>query len=338
MLLNNTSSFEQNPKPLHMVDIPIPIPVEKEILIKIKACGVCHTELDEIEGRATPSFFPIILGHQIAGIVAQNGANANKFKPGDRVGVGWIFSSCGKCSFCLSGLENLCSDFKATGKDANGGYAEYICVPEVSAFIIPNQFSDAEAAPLLCGGAIGYRSLKLANIRDGQTLGLTGFGASGHQVLQLSKFMYPSSKVFVFSRSEKESRFAMTLGADWAGLTDQTPPELTDSIIDTTPAWKPIVMALQFLKPGGRLVINAIRKEDADKDQLLTMNYRQHLWMEKEIKSVANITRKDIEEFLPLAAAMNLKPTVTTIALEDANQALFDLKKGGLHGAQVLVV
>ena len=182
MILNGTAALNKNAKPLQLTDVPMPVPKANEILIRVKVCGVCHTELDEIEGRAVPLFFPIILGHQIVGEVMINGGNAGKYKVGERVGVGWIFSSCGNCGFCRNGLENLCKDFKATGKDANGGYAEFVCVPEASAFAIPAQFADAEAAPLLCGGAIGYRSLKLANMCDGQILGLTGFGASGHQV------------------------------------------------------------------------------------------------------------------------------------------------------------
>lgn len=338
MMLHAVTSFEKNENPLLLAEVPVSIPKEKEILIKVKTCGLCHTELDEIEGRTAPSFIPIIPGHQIVGIVAEKGKAVSKYNVNDRVGVGWFFSACGTCKYCLNGLENLCSSFMATGRDVNGGYAEYICVPESSAFIIPDGFTDAEAAPLLCGGAIGYRSLKLANIRNGDTLGLTGFGASGHQVLQLAKYLYPLSKVFVFSRNENEQKFALSLGADWAGDTSSRPPELLNSIIDTTPAWKPVVESLNLLKAGGRLVINAIRKEDKDKDYLLNLNYQQHLWMEKEIKSVANITSRDIEEFLPIAAKMKLKPTIVTYSLEHANKALLEIKRGSSYGAKVLVI
>lgn len=338
MMLHAVTSLEKNEHPLQFAEVPVPIPKDNEILIKVKACGVCHTELDEIEGRTAPSFFPVIPGHQVVGIVSGKGKAVTKFTMNDRAGVGWFYSACGKCEYCMKGLENLCSSFKATGRDVNGGYAEYISVPEDSAFHIPEGFTDSEAAPLLCGGAIGYRSLKLANIRNGDTLGLTGFGASGHQVLQLSKYMYPASKVFVFSRNEEEQQFALSLGADWAGDISSKPPELLSAVIDTTPAWKPIVESLGFLKAGGRLVINAIRKEDKDREQLLKLDYRQHLWMEKEIKSVANITTRDIEEFLQIAAVMNLKPTVITYPLEDANKALLDLKRGFSHGAKTLII
>ena len=338
MMLHAVISLDKDENPLRLAEIAVPVPKENEILIKVSACGVCHTELDEIEGRTAPSFFPVIPGHQVVGIVIRKGKAVSKFEKNDRVGVGWFFSACGKCEYCMTGLENLCSSFMATGRDANGGYAEYICVPESSAFIIPDGFTDAEAAPLLCGGAIGYRSLMLANIKNGDTLGLTGFGASGHQVLQLSKYLYPCSKVFVFSRNEKEQQFALSLGAEWAGDTSTQPPELLSAIIDTTPVWKPVIESLGFLKAGGRLVINAIRKEDKDKEQLLKLDYQQHLWMEKEIKSVANITARDIEEFLQIADVMNLKPTVTTYPLEDANKALLELKRGTSNGAKVLII
>ena len=338
MILHAVTSFDKNENSLQLAEVSVPAPKENEILIKVKACGVCHTELDEIEGRTAPSFFPVIPGHQIVGIIAEKGNAVSKYKVNDRVGVGWFFSACGKCEYCKKGLENLCHSFRATGRDVNGGYAEYISVPEGSAFLIPDGFTNEEAAPLLCGGAIGYRSLKLANISNGDTLGLTGFGASGHQVLQLAKYLYPDFKVFVFSRNEKEQQFALSLGADWAGDISSKPPELLSAIIDTTPVWKPVVESLRVLKAGGRLVINAIRKEDRDKDYLLNLNYQQHLWMEKEIKSVANITTKDIEEFLLIAARMNLKPTFTTYPLEDANKALLDLKRGTSHGAKVLVI
>ena len=260
------------------------------------------------------------------------------FEIGDRVGVAWIFSSCGKCKFCLSGNENLCPDFKATGRDANGGYAQYMTVSGDFAYPIPDVFSDTEAAPLLCAGAIGYRSLRLTNLQDGQNLGLTGFGASGHLVLKMVKFKYPNSKIFVFARSVKERVFAMELGAYWAGDTTDLAPEKLNCIIDTTPVWKPIVEALKNLKPGGRLVINAIRKEEIDKTDLLNLNYPQHLWMEKEIKSVANVARQDVDEFLELAAQIPIKAETQEYALGEANKALLELKERKIRGAKVLTI
>jgi propanol-preferring alcohol dehydrogenase len=204
------------------------------------------------------------------------------------------------------------------------------------AYLIPDMLSDAETAPLLCAGAIGYRSLRLANIGDGNSLGLTGFGSSAHLVLKMVRHSYASVGVFVFARSEQERVFAKELGAAWAGDTLDTPPQKLDAIIDTTPVWKPDVEALSHLEPGGRLVINAIRKEDTDKDALLGLNYPEHLWMEKEIKSVANVTRRDVSEFLQLAVEMRIRPEVEEYPLIDANRALAELKSGHIRGAKVL--
>ena len=338
MVLKGISSFKENREPLQMLDLPVPIPGNREVLIKVSTCGVCHTELDEIEGRIPPPRFPIVLGHQVVGRVAETGKGADRFNTGDRVGIGWIYSSCGKCEFCLQGDENLCEGFKATGRDADGGYAEYMTVPEDFAFKIPEAFSDSEAAPLLCAGAIGYRSLRLTNIKNGQALGLTGFGASAHLVLKMAKHRYPTSEVYVFARSEKERAFAKELGAVWAGGTEEESPVKLDCIIDTTPVWRPVVEALKNLRSGGRLVINAIRKEDLDREYLLNLDYPAHLWMEKEIKSVANVAKRDIIEFLDLAAQIPIKPEVQEFALDEANNALVELKERKIRGAKVLKV
>ena len=319
------------------MDIPVPIPAETEVLLKISACGVCHTELDEIEGRTPPMHLPVIPGHQVVGRIAAVGDKVNRVSLGDRVGVAWIFAACGNCKFCRSGLENLCPAFEATGRDANGGYAEYMTVAEDFIYPIPETFSDIQAAPLLCAGAIGYRSLRLTGLKDGQRLGLTGFGASGHLVLKMAKHRYPNSEIFVFARSAEERAFALELGAVWAGTSAQRAPARLDSIIDTTPAWMPVVDALANLDAGGRLVINAIRKE-GDKHSLLQLDYPVHLWQEKEIKSVANIARSDVREFLSLAAEMKLNPEVQTFALEQANSALVELKNGRIRGAKVLKI
>ncbi len=330
--------MEENPFPLAFTILPEPVPLENEILIKVSACGVCHTELDEVEGRTPPPHLPVVLGHQVVGRVEAKGAQTNLFHIGDRVGVAWIASACGMCTFCLSGNENLCPDFKATGRDVNGGYAEYITIAEAFAHPIPDAFSDSEAAPLLCAGAIGYRSLKLTNLADGQNLGLTGFGASGHLVLKMVTHHYPNAKVFVFARSADERTFARDLGAYWAGDPEERSPESIDSIIDTTPVWKTVVEALKNLKPGGRLVINAIRKEESDKESLLRLDYPDHLWMEKEIKSVANVARSDVREFLRLAAEIPIKPEIQEFRLEEANQALVELKERKIRGAKVLKI
>ena len=336
MVLNKLGSLEQNRTPLELADLPDPVPGVKEILVKVSACGVCHTELDEIEGRTPPPRLPVVLGHQVVGRVEEMGSKASAFKIGDRVGIGWIYSACGKCKFCLEGNENLCKDFKATGRDANGGYAQYMTVLEDFAYRIPDVFSDLEAAPLLCAGAIGYRSLRSTGLKDGQNLGLTGFGASAHLVLKMVRHKYPNAKVFVFARSPKERAFSRELGAVWAGDTEEESPEKLDCIIDTTPAWKPVVEALKNLEPGGRLVINAIRKEEVDKEYLLRLDYPTHLWLEKEIKSVANVARDDVKEFLELAAEIPIKPEVQEFTLEEANEALVELKTRKIRGAKVL--
>ena len=338
MVLKHITAIAENRSPLDLVEMPIPVPKEHEVLLQVAVCGVCHTELDEIEGRTPPSQFPIIPGHQVVGRVVQTGPGASRWKAGDRVGIAWIHSACGVCDFCKSGRENLCDDFKATGRDAHGGYAEYTTVQENFAYLIPEVLSDAEAAPLLCAGAIGYRSLRLAALRDGNNLGLTGFGASAHLVLMMAKHLYPNSKVFVFSRTGGERMFAQELGAVWAGNTEEPSPEKLHAFIDTTPAWKPVVDAMQNLEKGGRLVINAIRKEEGDKDALLKLDYSRDIWMEKEIKSVANITRKDVEDFLKLAAEIPIRPEIQEYALEDANTALLELKERKVRGAKVLRV
>ena len=336
MVLESLVDLTKESEPLKLTIVPEPVPGPREVLLKVLACGVCHTELDEIEGRTPPPSLPVILGHQVVGVVATCGKDVSEFKTGDRLGVAWIFSSCGSCSYCRDGNENLCSDFRATGRDAHGGYAEFLVVPADSAFNIPVQFSDAEAAPLLCAGAIGYRSLRLSGIGNGQKLGLTGFGASAHLVLKMARHRFPGTEIYVFARSKSEQDFALELGASWAGGTEEMPQKKLDAIIDTTPVWKPVVEAMKNLKPGGRLIINAIRKEELDKDYLLKLDYPEHLWMEKEIKSVANVARIDVSEFLELAAEIPIKPEYQEYPLEDANIALLELKNRKIRGAKVL--
>lgn len=338
MLLDRLGTVESGAAPLRWTDMPQPVAGEREVLIQVQACGVCHTELDEIEGRTPPAALPVVLGHQVVGRVVQIGADVRGLAVGNRVGVAWIFSACGHCDYCQSGRENLCAEFRATGRDANGGYAEYMTAPAAYVVNIPDAFKDVEAAPLLCAGAIGYRSLRLTNLRDGQRLGLTGFGASAHLVLKMVRHRFTATEVFVFARSEQERAFAAELGAVWTGDPTATAPHRIDAIIDTTPAWTPILGALENLTPGGRLVVNAIRKEETDKAVLAQLDYSRHLWMEKEIKSVANVTLADVQEFLNLAAELELRPHVQTYPLSAANQALIDLKTRAVTGAKVLVV
>lgn len=332
MILKRVAPIEK--KPLELEDIPIPQPGVGQIRVKISACGVCHTELDEIEGRLA-SQIPVIPGHQIVGTVEALGKGAKQFRLGERVGIAWINNACGKCDFCRQGNENLCLEFQATGCDANGGYAEYTVIGEDFAYPIPDRLSDCHAAPLLCAGAIGFRALRLTGIRDGQVLGLFGFGSSAHIVIQIVKYEFPNCRVFVFTRTGHDG-LAEKLGADWIGATGDTPPNKLHCAIDFTPAWKPIVEAMKVLERGGRLVINAIRKENEDLESFLSLDYPTYLWLEKELKTVANITRNDVRDFLPLAADIPIVPKVQQFGLAQANEALILLKQGKIHGAGVL--
>jgi alcohol dehydrogenase, propanol-preferring len=332
MLLRRITSLDDDPEPLELDELPCPEPGAGEVLIRVSTCGVCHTELDEIEGRTVPPRLPVIPGHEVVGRVERVGTGATRLAVGLRVGVGWIHHSSGDRQ------ENLSPDFRATGRDVHGGYAEYLTVPEDYAYPIPETFSDHEAAPLLCAGAIGYRALRLSLLEDGQPLGLTGFGGSAHLVIQLARHLYPRSPVYVFARDHQTREFARQLGAVWTGDTAERSPERLRAIIDTTPAWTPVVEALANLLPGGRLVINAIRKEERDKGVLERLSYHEHLWMERELKSVANITSHDIRQFLPLAAEIPIRPRIQVYPLERANDALRDLHRGSIQGAKVLQV
>jgi propanol-preferring alcohol dehydrogenase len=279
MLLARLGPIEPGGGPLVWADVPDPAPAEDEVLLRVSVCGVCHTELDEIEGRTPPPRLPQILGHQVVGRIVDRGAGAGDWQVGERVGVAWIFSACGACEYCHSGRENLCPHFLATGRDRAGGYAE----------------------------------------------------------LMTARRRFPQSDIFVFARSERERELALELGAAWAGETADTAPMPLNAIIDTTPAWTPVIEALRNLAPGGRLVINAIRKEDADKAALARLDYAGHLWLEKEIKSVANVTRRDVAELLALAAEMRLQPQVQEYPLSAASAALVDLKTRPVIAAKVLV-
>jgi len=334
MVLERVSSVEE--KPLKLVDLPKPVPRGREILVRVSACGVCHTELDEIEGRVPPSEVPTVLGHEIVGRVEELGSGAEKFRKGDRAGIAWINWACGRCSFCLKGEENLCDSARWTGKDAAGGYAEYTVVPEDFAYLIPQEFTDVKAAPLLCAGVIGYRALRLSGMEDGRVLGLYGFGASAHIVIQIAKHKYPEARVFVFTRPHQKEHqdLARKLGADWIGATGDTSPEKLDCAIDFTPVGEPVREALRNLQKGGRVVINAIRKVTP----IPELDYAEHLWHEKEVKSVANVTRKDAQEFLPLAAGIPIVPETQEFKLEEANEALALLKEGKIRGAGVLKI
>jgi propanol-preferring alcohol dehydrogenase len=332
MVLNKISPIEA--KPLKAADLPVPAHGDNQILVKTLVCGVCHTDLDEIEGRLKPAKLPIVPGHQVVGMVTDIGKAVTKFKTGERVGITWLYSACGRCSFCQRGSENLCDQAAWTGKDVNGGYAEYMVISEDFAYPLPAGFSDAQAAPLLCAGVIGYRTLRLAEITDGQTIGLFGFGACAHIVIQIIKYKFPNSKVFVFTKTAEHAELAKSLGAVWTGRSGDRPPAKLDKVMDFTPAGECVRDALAVLDKGGRLVINAIRKETA----VPKLDYTEHLWLEKEIKSVANVTRRDAEEFLPLAAQIPIVPTIEEFPLAQANEALSRLKFSKLRAAAVLTV
>ena len=318
---------------------PDPIPDAGEILVRVAVCGVCRTDLDLVDGRLAPAHLPIVPGHQVVGRIAAVGPGVTGVRIGQRVGVAWIHSACGSCRWCMSGSENLCPDFVSTGCGHDGGYAEMLTVPATFANPLPDDLDDVGAAPLLCAGAVGWRALRLTGLTDGEPLGLTGFGASAHLVLQLARQRYPRSAVYVFARHPAERRFALELGAAWTGASTERAPHPCSAIIDTTPAWTPLVDALEQLAPGGRLVINAIRKIRVDQEALLRLDYASHLWMEREIKSVANVSRRDVREMLAAATQLGLRPTVSELPLERANDALAALRAGeGVHGATVLRV
>lgn len=337
LLIEQVGEMRPGIEPLKLSKVTIPVPGNHDVLLRVICCGVCHTELDEIEGRLSPPNLPCIPGHQVVGEVVDCGEKVRELAIGDRVGVAWIFSSCGECAHCRAGNDNLCPSFQATGKDVNGGYAEYMTVPEQYAYRLPNELDDVQAAPLLCAGAIGYRSLRLTELKDGQNIGLTGFGSSAQLMMRMIEHLFPRSKVFIFARQEVERKLAMDLGAVWSGDTGDKPPEQCHAIVDTTPAWNPIVKALGCLHPGGRLVINAIRKESRDQEVLQSLSYEEHLWQEKEVKSVANVSRLDVKDFLELAADINIQPKVKVYPLEKANEALLSLRFEAVESSKVLL-
>ncbi len=337
MLLRRLGELRDGAAALDAGELPMPQPAAGEVLIEVSCCGVCHTELDEIEGRTPPPRLPVVPGHQVVGRVI--GAPAGSaLRTGQRVGVAWIFSACGHCEYCREGRENLCAQFVATGRDVHGGYAQFMTAPAGFVHPLPDELGDVEAAPLLCAGAVGSRALSLCRLEDGQALGLAGFGASGHLVLQMARARFPRSALHVFARNAAERALALELGAAWAGAADAQTPTPLHAVIDTTPAWAPVRAALRNLRPGGRLVINAIRKEGADAAVMAGINYPAELWLEKSVQSVANVTRADVAECLALAARAGIRPKVRVYGLMDANRALADVKFGRHAGAKVLQI
>jgi propanol-preferring alcohol dehydrogenase len=316
--------------PLEMVDTAVPQPGPGQILLRVSVCGVCHTDLQTVEGDLDLPTLPITPGHQVVGRVEKTSEETGRFQIGDRVGVAWLNWACGQCDYCQRGLENLCPEAKFTGLHTHGGYAQFIVVDERFAYPIPDSFSDAQAAPLLCAGVIGYRSLRLSGIQPGQKLGLYGFGASAHLVIQIAR--YWDCEVYVFTRSAEHQQHALDLGAVWVDQAQDEPPAPLDASITFAPAGWLIPLALGHLKPGGTLAINSIHMSPIPE-----MPYNL-LWGERVLRSVANVTRQDAEEFLPLAAQIPIKTDVELYPLNEANAVLQQLKASQIKGAAALSV
>ena len=329
MLLNKFAPIDQNP--LQLVDIPMPEPGPDEVLLWIKVCGVCHTDLHTVEGDLPEVKPPIIPGHQVVGTVEKQGEKASRFKEGDRLGVAWLYSSCTQCGYCDRENENLCESARFTGYHVNGGYAEYMVVPEKFAYVIPGIFADEEAAPLLCAGIIGYRALRLSEIKPGQRLGLYGFGASAHVAIQIA--VHWGCKVYVFSRSQEHRELAEKLGAVWTGTAKDESPTRMDSSIIFAPAGELVLDALRVLDKGGTVALAGIYMTPIPE-----MDYMKYLYHERSLRSVANATRQDGEELLKIAAEIPIRTTTQAFKLEEANKALQLLKEGKINGAAVLKI
>ena len=329
MQLEQFGPVEQNP--LRLRDLPIPEPGYGQILIRNKVCGICHTDLHTVEGELPDVKLPIIPGHQVVGVVEENRGAAQRFRQGDRVGVAWLYSACGHCRFCRKDNENLCENARFTGYSANGGYSEYMVIPEKFAYSIPEIFPDQEASPLLCAGIIGYRALRLSGIKPGQQLGLYGFGASAHVAIQIA--VHWGCETYVFSRGEEHRALAKKLGAVWTGTVQDEPPVKMDSSIIFAPAGELVLDALRILDKGGTLALAGIYMTPIPE-----MDYEKYLYHERILRSVANATRQDGEELLKIAAEIPIRTTTQPYPLEEANLALQDLKASRIDGAAVLKI
>jgi propanol-preferring alcohol dehydrogenase len=328
MLLEKPGPAESSP--LHLRDLPEPTPGPGEILVRVHCCGVCHTDLHVVEGDLSLPRLPIIPGHQIVGTVSARGNNVTTQKEGDRVGIPWLYSTCGTCRFCASASENLCETARFTGLHANGGYAEQIVVHESFAHPLPVNFTDESAAPLLCGGVIGYRSYRLSQVRPGERIGLYGFGASAHIVLQLAR--HYGCEVDVFTRTPAHQDLARQLGATFVGRAEDNPPSPLDAAILFAPAGSLVPHALRALRKGGTLALAGITMST-----IPPLEYA-NLYHERVIRSVANSTRQDVREFLELAAAIPITTEVQLFPLDEANRTLLDMKHSRIRGAAVLML
>lgn len=328
LFLTSPQAIETNP--LQLRDVPIPVAAKNEILVRVHACGVCHTDLHVIEGELPQKKSPLVPGHQIVGVVERVGERVTQHKVGDRVGVPWLNWTCGDCEFCRDGEENLCDNAKFTGYHVDGGFAEYAVVPADFAYPLPARFSDQEAAPLLCAGVIGFRALRLCGIKPGGKLGLFGFGASAHIAIQVARHW--GCDVYVFSRGEQHRKLAEELGAVWTGVADQAPPVLLNSAISFAPAGELVPYALKILRKGGTLALAGVHMSS-----IPPLEYSL-LYQERTLRSVANSTRQDARDFLVTAADIPVKTEVELFPFEEANRALQLLKSGKIQGAAVLEV
>ena len=322
--------FEKARQPLRLAEVPVPKPGTGQVLIRVRTCAVCRTDLHVIDGELNKPKLPLIPGHEIIGIVEEKGSGVDRFKIGDRVGIPWLGWTCGECSYCLSGQENLCDQAKFTGYTIDGGYAEYTAADQRFCFPIPDSYGDAEAAPLLCAGLIGYRSLVKAG--NGKRLGIYGFGSAAHIVAQVAR--YQKRDIYGFTRpgDEDAKKFALALGAVWAGGSNELPPLRLDAAILFAPVGELVPQALRALAKGGIVVCGGIHMSD-----IPSFPY-EILWEERSICSVANLTRRDGEEFLALAPKVPVRTKVQTFPLEEANVALNQLRSGKIQGAAVLVM
>jgi len=328
-VLNNPGRIEDNP--VRVAELAVPEPMAGELRVKVSACGVCHTDLHEIEGEMKLPKLPLTPGHQVVGTVDKVGAGVAGFKTGERVGLTWLFSACGKCDFCRTGRENLCAEARFTGFHHDGGYAEYMVARAEFTFHLPENCDDLEVAPLLCAGIIGWRSFKLSEAKKGETLGLFGFGASAHLVCQVARYL--GVEVFAFSRGQDHQDLARKLGAAWAGAISETPPRAVDRGIVFAPSGKVVLDALRHLRRGGTLALNAVYM-----DNIPEMDYNRLLFGEKKLCSVSNLTRQDAKELLELAPKIPLKTEVEVFPFHALPKALLLLKQGKINGAAVLKV
>jgi propanol-preferring alcohol dehydrogenase len=329
MVLDKPAAVETSP--LRFAEVPDPEPGAHEIRVRVRVCGVCRTDLHVVEGELPAHRERVVPGHQVVGVVDALGPECARFEIGTRVGIAWLRSTCGTCSHCRRGAENLCTEARFTGYDADGGYAEHAVVHEDFAYAIPPAIGDAEASPLLCAGIIGYRALRRAEIRPGCRLGLYGFGASAHIAIQVARHL--GCRVFVMTREEKHRRLASQLGAEWVGGATDAPPERLDSAVLFAPAGEIVLPALDALDRGGTLALAGIYLSE-----IPPLDYDRHLFSERNLRSVTANTRRDGAELLALAAEIPIRPHTVPFPLAEANRALQLLKHDGFEGAGVLVV